>query len=126
MISGWTLWERCNTFRKRKMNTLMSNDTLAHVLLHMHETVKHNPVAQWIVPSAGRGMVWKRSESAWKLIVDPASVEMDPSLEDVLGHGQGCHTIDFAKDLHSISEPKFLLSCMFQKVFWLCLRLMAA
>ena len=41
------------------MNTLMSNDTLAHVLLHMHKTVKYNPVAQWIVPSAGRGMMRK-------------------------------------------------------------------
>ena len=29
VISGWTLWERCNTFRKMKMNTLMSNDTLS-------------------------------------------------------------------------------------------------
>lgn len=65
-------------------------------------------LAQWIVPSAGRGMVWKCSESAWKMIVDPAAVE----LEDVLAvywamDKADLRTIDFAnlKDLHSISEP---------------------
>ena len=72
----------------------------------MHRTGKYYPVAQWIVPSAGRGMVWKRSESAWKMIVDPAAVE----LEDVLAvfwvmDKDDLRTIDFAKDLHSISEP---------------------
>ena len=106
VISGWTLWERCNTFRKMKMNTLMSNDTLAHVLLRMHRTGKYYPVAQWIVPSAGRGMVWKRSESAWKMLVDPASVQ----LEDVLAvywamDKDYLRTVDFAKGVQTISEP---------------------
>ena len=109
VISGWTLWERCNTFRKMKMNALMSNDTLAHVLLRMHRTGKYYPVAQWIVPSAGRGMVWKRFESAWKMIVNPAAVQ----LEDVLAvywamDKEDLRTIDFAKGLHSISGPTAL------------------
>ena len=106
VISGWTLWERCNTFRKMKTKTLMSNDTLAHVLLRMHRTGKYYPVAQWIVPSAGRGTVWKHSEFAWKMIVNPAAIQ----LEDVLAvcwamDKKDLRTIDFAKGLHSISEP---------------------
>ena len=40
LISAWTIWDRCATFRKMKMNNLMSNDTLAHVLLRMHRTGK--------------------------------------------------------------------------------------
>ena len=53
-------------------------------------------------------MVWKRSESAWKVIVNPAAVQ----LEDVLAVywamdivKKDLLMIDFAKGLHSISEP---------------------
>ena len=42
----------------------------------MHRTGKYYPVAQWIVPSAGRGMTWTRSEAAWQMIVNPGAVTM--------------------------------------------------
>ena len=48
----------------------------------------------------------RRSESAWKMIVDPASVQ----LENVLAvywamDKDDLRTVDFAKDLQTISEP---------------------
>ena len=30
LISAWTIWDRCATFRKMKMNNLMSNDTFCY------------------------------------------------------------------------------------------------
>ena len=78
-----------------KMNTLMSNDTLLHTLLRIHRTGKYYPVAQWIVPNAGRGMTWSRAEAAWQMIIHPGKT----TLADVLSVYYAMNKETFAPNL---------------------------
>ena len=77
VISVHTIFERCTTFYKLKMQKFFNRPSIQHVLLRMHKTGKYYPTAAWIVPSGGRGMSLDRANAAWLMSVNPDEVKMD-------------------------------------------------
>ena len=48
--------------------------TFGNTMVEMHRTGKYIPDARWLIPTAGRGMVAARAETAWKMYLQPDKV----------------------------------------------------
>jgi len=87
VTSVHTVFERCSTFYKLKMQKFFNRPSIQHVLLRMHKTGRYYPTASWIVPTGGRGMNVDRANAAWLMSVNPAEVKMHHVVSVYFGGG---------------------------------------
>ena len=76
VISVHTIFERCSTFYKLKMQKFFHRPSIQHVLLRIHKAGGCYPTASWIVPTGSRGMNIDRANAARLMSVNPAEVKM--------------------------------------------------
>ena len=52
------------------------HESMPHVLLRMVRSGHFYPAGTWVVPTAGKGMVFGRAEACWKMLTVPQETSM--------------------------------------------------
>ena len=72
------LFQKAKIFRDKKMPNAKSEEVpLVTVITKMLQTGVYMPTANWVVPTAGRGMPLWRAKSLWKSMIAHEAINMD-------------------------------------------------
>ena len=68
------LWARMSVFYR--FHFWRVHESMPHVLLRMVRSGHFYPAGNWVVPTAGKGMVFGRAEACWKMLTNPQETNM--------------------------------------------------
>lgn len=73
ILNSHNIFHRAAVFQKYRSNHPLGSCFL-NILVEMHNSGKYIPDAKWLIPAAGKGMVYKKAQSAWKMYLQPKEV----------------------------------------------------